>query len=72
MNGRPLVLQVLDSYGCEIRTTELRGRQRLEVTLPVHAGAMNTFRLHVEGGGAAVPGDPRILNFRVFQIGSES
>lgn len=72
MNGRPLVLQVLDSYGCEIRTTELRSRQRLELTLPVHAGALNIFRLHVEGGGAAVPGDPRILNFRVFQIGSES
>lgn len=72
MNGRPLVLKVLDNDGCEIRTTELHSRRRLEITLPVHAGPLNTFRLHAEGGGAAVPGDPRILNFRIFQIGSES
>ena len=72
MDGKPFVLQVLDCYDCEIKTAEFCGRQRLELTLPVHTGPLNTFRLRVKGGGAAVPGDPRILNFRVFQINSDS
>jgi hypothetical protein len=40
------------------------------VKLFVSADAAKTseFRLHVDNGGKRIPNDPRILNFRVFDI----
>jgi hypothetical protein len=71
MGGGPLLLKVLDNFGCEIETLEVHSRQRVEFYLPVHGGQTNTFQLNAEGGGTPVPGDPRLLNFRVFRIDSE-
>ncbi len=48
----------LDSHG---------GRDKYEVRLAVKAGK-NRFGLSAKGGGLPTPNDPRVLNFRVFQI----
>jgi hypothetical protein len=63
-----LEVRVLDSFGCDIHSLKLEQRQKITVPLPVHSNQVNGFQLAVNGGGRTVPGDPRILNFRVFQI----
>jgi hypothetical protein len=68
-DGGALNLTILDSYGCEIKRVEISHRQRIPISLPVHAGQTNVFQLHSNGGGKPIAGDPRILNFRVFHIG---
>jgi hypothetical protein len=65
--GRPAPFQVLADDGRVLAGTELLGRQTLEIELPRAPATQRTLRLHTEGGGLAVPGDPRILNFRVFR-----
>ena len=42
------------------------GTFAFDVPLPAGAGA--TFFLDAEGGGSPIPGDPRVLNFRVFGL----
>lgn len=67
--GRPFVLRVLDASGRQVDAAEVRGRDTVELFLPVEAGQDNDFRLHVDRGGKLLPGgDSRIMNFRVFQI----
>lgn len=70
LEGKSFILQARDPSGRRVSAVEVRGRQTVELLLPVEAGG-NDFRLHVDGGGHATPGkDPRILNFRVFRIGA--
>ncbi len=70
LNGQPLKLQALDQAGQIVATAaQAIGRQTVEMTLPISPGQRAVFRLHVEGGGAPTPNDPRILNFRVFRFG---
>jgi hypothetical protein len=40
----------------------------VKLFVPVEAGKTNEFRLHVDGGGKKAPNDPRVLNFRVFEV----
>ncbi len=69
LEGRDFVLQARDASGRQVDAVEVRGRQTVELFLPVETGQPNDFRLHVDHGGKATPGkDTRILNFRVFQI----
>src|SRR5262249_42152480 len=42
-------------------------RERLRAHLTLKPGS-NRIDLHVDGSGRAIPGDPRTLNFRVFDI----
>jgi hypothetical protein len=65
--GRPAPLQVLADDGRVLASTEVLGRRTVEIELPPAPTTQRTLRLHTEGGGLAVPGDPRILNFRVFR-----
>ena len=68
----PVDLQVLDEQGLVATVVPLTpGRQVARVTLPLAPGATATYRLHVDGGGRATPGDPRTLTFRVFHYGWE-
>lgn len=68
LQGKSFLLQARDPSGRQVAAVQVRGRQTVELFLPVQAGE-NDFRLHVDGGGHATPGkDPRILNFRVFRI----
>jgi hypothetical protein len=38
------------------------------VPLTLTPGRESVLRLHTDGGGATVSNDPRILNFRVFEL----
>jgi len=62
--GKPLALQVFVD-GRKLDTVTAPGRQTMRFALPKGTG---TVRLHVESANAAVPRDPRILNFRVFRV----
>lgn len=44
--------------------------RRAEMLLPIGAG-VTRYLLHADGGGRPVPGERRILNFRVFSIDDE-
>ncbi len=68
MNGQPARIELMDNEGSVVAQRTSTGRRVETFDLPVKAGSANLFRLHVEGGGAPTPGDPRSLNFRVFRI----
>ena len=62
------MLSVLDPSGKQVATTQVRGRGTVKLLIPVEPGKVGEFHFHVNGGGKATPNDPRILNFRVFQL----
>ena len=64
---QPFTLHVLDEQGRTAAVAEVKGREIVQITLPIIQGQEAVFRLHVEGGGLPTPNDPRILNFRVFR-----
>jgi hypothetical protein len=66
MAGQPCRIQLLDAAGRAVAATELTGRQVLHLPLPPSVRPGTVLRLHVAGGGAPVPGEARVLNFRVF------
>ena len=69
VGGRPIVVEVVDEAGVVAGSALVRGRQTVTLPLPVQPGAeTQSFRLRVAGGGQAAPGDPRVLNFRVFSM----
>jgi hypothetical protein len=41
----------------------------VKLFVPVVSDKPNEFRLHADGGGKPAKNDPRILNFRVFEVG---
>jgi hypothetical protein len=61
-------LRVLDGAAKQIGTARVRGRGTVKVVILMEAGKPCEVRLHVDGGGKPAPNDPRILNFRVFQL----
>ena len=72
LEGRDFLLQARDASGRQVDAVAVRGRQTVELFLPVEAGQQNDFRLHVDGGGKPTPGkDTRVLNFRVFEIDAD-
>src|SRR4051812_45977316 len=60
-------LQVKDLTGQIVAQGVVDRRQRVTVALPLKAGRFARFILHTEGGGYVLPGDTRVLNFRVFR-----
>ncbi len=60
-------LRLLDGAGHEIGSAAIQGRQLVTFHLKRSAGPQ-TYVLHIDGGGATVASDPRILNFRVFSV----
>ncbi len=69
LNGGPFELQVLDADGQVVAKAEAPDRGVVDLPLPITAGEGHIFRLHVEDGGReGTANDPRILNFRVFQL----
>lgn len=69
--GGPFLLKAVDPSGRQIASARVNRRETVELFIPVEAAKTNEFRLHVNGGGKKTPNDPRVLNFRVFQIGAE-
>lgn len=66
--GAPLLLTLVDSSGRTVaKAAPVAARGN--VSMPVRgAKADAKYRLHVSSPGKRVPGDPRILNFRVFDL----
>ena len=64
----PFLLKVLDSSGRQVASALIGKRETVRLFVPVEAGGANEFHLHVDGGGKMTPGDPRVLNFRVFRM----
>ncbi len=69
---RPMVLRVLDASGRQVQALEINGRQIVHVFPPPTTKKSVEYRLHADGGGTKIGSDPRILNFRVFQIYSST
>jgi hypothetical protein len=68
----PMVLRIFDSAGRQVQAYEVAGRDRLVFPLPAGTRKDSTFRLRVDNGGKKISADPRVLNFRVFRIKSNS
>ncbi len=62
-----VVLDISDQEYGALGTVTVPRRMMLQVALPASRSEERMLRFSVRGGGHAVPGDTRILNFRVFQ-----
>jgi len=61
-------VRVLDTSNRQVDAVLFSAQnERQTLVLPVNAGG-STFKLHVDGGGKRVGRDPRVLNFRVFNL----
>jgi hypothetical protein len=69
--GGKCLLKALDASGRQVAATPVKERATATFFLPVEDGKRNEFRLHVDGGGKHIATDPRVLNFRVFQISTK-
>jgi hypothetical protein len=64
----PLRLEVVDALGRQLGAAALNRRQTVMVDVAVRAGEKNRLRVLARNGGRTVPGDPRVLDFRVFRM----
>ena len=71
VGGRAFLLKVLDGSGRQVDAAPVARRGVVKLFVPIQAGQPNEFRLHVDGGGKPTPHDPRILNFRIFEVRAE-
>ena len=62
------LLKLMDSTGRQLGALPVRKRGTVTFFVSVDPGKANEFHLHVDGGGKRVPQDPRVLNFRVFEL----
>jgi hypothetical protein len=68
LGRRSFALRVLDSAHRQVDHVICDGAdRRTEMLLPRSDGDAR-YRLHVDGGGKSIPGERRILNFRVFTL----
>jgi 2-polyprenyl-3-methyl-5-hydroxy-6-metoxy-1,4-benzoquinol methylase len=65
-----MVLIVSRADGTEVSRFRVVARQRIYLNLPVQVEKTNLYILNVEEGNRPVPNDPRILNYRVFAMGT--
>lgn len=63
--SKPFTLHVAGPDGTDIAATEIASRTKVDVPLAPFGDAV-TLTLHADGGGHAVDGDPRALDFRIF------
>ena len=68
VGGKPFLLQALDDSGHQVAAVRAARRGTVKLLVPVEGGKSNEYKLHVDGGGNPAKSDPRILNFRVFEI----
>jgi hypothetical protein len=64
----PLRLRVTDERGVTIAEKRITRRQYFRFTVPSPGRTVCRVRLVVSGGGRRLASDPRILNFRVFDV----
>jgi hypothetical protein len=68
LGGEPLRLAARLQGGVEIGRATVATRDLVRFPLPASSPAAFSVELHAEGGGTTVPGDDRVLNFRVFGL----
>jgi hypothetical protein len=68
VSAKPFPLKVYDESGKQVAVVQVTRRGAVKVTVPLEAGRLNEFRLHVDGGGKPAKNDPRIMNFRLFRL----
>jgi len=68
--GDSIDLEVIDSAGSVLTSACVEGRSQLRLHIPEQISA-GTFRFRIAGGGIPLARDPRILNFRLFQLAWE-
>jgi hypothetical protein len=64
----PFELTARHADGTELGKTVVSSKQVVKFPLPPESPRVFSVVLHGAGGGKASPGDPRVLNFRVFDI----
>jgi hypothetical protein len=65
---RPFLLSVFDSEDKPLKRVRVVGRERVTLDIPPLAPGVHRFTLRSEGGGKRIAGDPRSLEFRVFEF----
>jgi hypothetical protein len=70
LRSQPLRLAIRGPAGDEMAGHVLEERRRISIELPAPPAVPYVITLHADGGGATMPGQPRVLNFRVFHIPS--
>lgn len=68
MNGQPCTICLFDGRGLLVGKATIAGRQRIQFDLRSLEVRNQILRFQVQGGGASIPTDPRILNVRFFSI----
>jgi hypothetical protein len=61
------MLSLLDQNGRTLQAGKIKARGIVYLSLPLKAGT-NVFMLHADSTGKRAPNDPRILDFRVFEV----
>jgi hypothetical protein len=68
LGQRSFALRVLDTARRQVDHVMCDGADRRTEMLLPRSGGDARYRLHADGGGKSVPGERRILNFRVFTL----
>jgi hypothetical protein len=66
--GKPLKVRFVNDAGSTAASSDVSRLQTIDVRLPASSSGSTRYRIHIDGGGASIPSDPRILNLRVFRI----
>jgi hypothetical protein len=69
MGGRPCHLHLVDSGGRTVGAVTVARREDVSIPVPADLPFGTPLKLCVDGGGDPTPGDPRLLNIRVFRCG---
>jgi hypothetical protein len=69
IGATPFELRVFDELGRLLATVAAFGRETATIEVATSPKSPVLLRLHVEGERRVMPGDPRMLNFRVFRVG---
>jgi hypothetical protein len=72
LKGRPFQLQIRLAGGKVIGSVRVRGLTYVRVPLPFAVGTVTTVFLNPDMHGEALPGDSRVLNFRVLACACEA
>ena len=67
-DSQPFNLVVLAADGSQVASAVVATRVTVDVPLE-RSGRFDELTLHADGGGQTVPGDDRVMNFRVFAPG---
>ena len=66
--GKLLRVSFMNESGATIAAADISRRKTLQIRVPLSPDSQSRCRIHIDGGGAPIAGDPRILNVRVFAI----